>query len=606
MGSLAGLYISQSFQSLVHFATNATASATLTELQDGLGNGLGVLLNTQGDISSSNLYSNGLDIVGDTNLNGKVSINTNFSSSTIPYYNSYDPFYSNAVRVTGSYSAAGGYPASLEDVKVGWKVNGIGITNATVTSITIVSPTDRYFFVDQCCPAASQYYTFTGAIKPSVDITGSLVVTENLIISGTFDIEGRVRINDNVQVTGSVDISNNITASNAAFRNKLKVDTIEEYTSNSGVTILSNVKLAQNVDVTGSLTASAAFIETDLIVSGTIFAREVHTLIESSSIIFSTGSNILGDSVNDTQTLNGKVIVSGSEEITGSLQVSNDISSSTINGIGNVTTYSASVDYRLDNLETYSGSAEQKFAAIALVTASLNNYTASQDQKNAAIATFTGSTYVTFSQSVDFRLDELESWSSSLQTNFATTAELTQTASLLQNNINTKLDTASFNSYSSSTINTINSLSTSIQITDNAQTIRINGLSLFTGSASTTGSNTFVGNQTISGSLNGSVITLSVVSNTASMDLNLGNFFILNLPSSSTTFLNPTNIKPGQTTQLLIKQPSTTGSIAYPANMLFPTGSDYSASIIANSSDILSFISFTTESLYGVSVKTLV
>ena len=115
--------------------------------------------------------------------------------------------------------------------------------------------------------------------------------------------------------------------------------------------VKNKIELTGSIDIDGPVTASSAFIENDLIVSGTLFAKEVHTLIESSSIIFSTGSNILGDSTADIQTLNGKVIVSGSEEITGSLFVTSEISSSTLNGVGNVTLYSQSVDNRLDIVE---------------------------------------------------------------------------------------------------------------------------------------------------------------------------------------------------------------------------------------------------------------
>ena len=53
MGSLSNLYISQSYQSLIHLATNNTASATLIDLQDGLGNSIGVSVNTGGDLSLS-------------------------------------------------------------------------------------------------------------------------------------------------------------------------------------------------------------------------------------------------------------------------------------------------------------------------------------------------------------------------------------------------------------------------------------------------------------------------------------------------------------------------------------------------------------------------
>jgi hypothetical protein len=50
MGSLSNLYISQSYQSLIHLGTNNTASANLIELQDGLGNSIGVAVNTNGDL----------------------------------------------------------------------------------------------------------------------------------------------------------------------------------------------------------------------------------------------------------------------------------------------------------------------------------------------------------------------------------------------------------------------------------------------------------------------------------------------------------------------------------------------------------------------------
>jgi hypothetical protein len=434
MGSLSNLYISQSYQSLIHFGNDSSASATLIEVQDGVGNGLGVYLNTLGELKAT----------------------TSISSSTIE------------------------------------------ATNLV--------------------------------IKNKIELTGS-------------------------------------------------------------------------IDVDGPVTASNAFIENNLIVSGTLFANKVVTLIESSSIIYSSGSNILGDETSDIQTLIGLVRMSGSSQLTGSMGITDDlnvlgnISSSTISGIGNVTLYSQSVDNRLDIVEA---------------TASLYiPFSQSVDSRLDGLEATASYLNTTFSQSVDFRLDELENWSSSLQTNFVTTTELTLTrsliegemtvtASLLQNNINTKLNTSSFNAYTQSTDN------------------RINVLSSFTGSYATTGSNTFSGNQTIngtllvsssmvySGSVRGRVITLNVTSQTASMDLSLGNFFSLTLPTSSTTYLNPTNIQPGETVQLLVKQQSLTGSLNYPSSLLFPTGSDYSASVFANSQDILSFVTFDTASIYAVSIKNLI
>ena len=543
MGSLSNLYISSSFQSLLHFGNNNTASINLTEIEDGFGNGLGISLNTAGDLD----VERQLVVHYGAEITGAVDINTTFSGSTQLFVN--QSSVNNLIRITGSYTATGNQ-ASITEIGIGWLVNGGAVSNGRVISITGTPNSDVTYTINQPLTANNVSYAFTGSIQREVEIEGDLNVSDDLFVGGHLIIE------DGVEITGSIDI-------------------------------------------TGDVTASNAWIQGDLIVSGTINAYEIITTIESASVIFSSGSNILGDSTSDTQTLIGSIIMSGSSSLTGSssitgnfnaggagtfggtgsfignLTATGNISSSTISGIGNVTAYSAAVDSRLDYLEG------------------------------------------PFSASVDLRLDELENWSSSLQTNFATQAELTVTrsliesemsvtASFLQNQINQKLFTSSFNAYTASASSSLGSLSASIAVTDDAQTLRINQLALFTGSYSTTGSNTYIGNQVFSGSVRGTVITLSVVSQTASMDLSLGNFFNLTLPTSSNTYLNPTNIKPGETVQLLVKQQSLTGSLTYPSILLFPTGSDYSASIFANSQDILSFVSFDTSSLYAVSIKNLV
>ena len=51
MGNLSNLYISQSFISLIHLGSNNTASVTPTQLEDGLGNGIGVSVSTNGNLS---------------------------------------------------------------------------------------------------------------------------------------------------------------------------------------------------------------------------------------------------------------------------------------------------------------------------------------------------------------------------------------------------------------------------------------------------------------------------------------------------------------------------------------------------------------------------
>jgi hypothetical protein len=109
-----------------------------------------------------------------------------------------------------------------------------------------------------------------------------------------------------------------------------------------------------------------------------------------------------------------------------------------------------------------------------------------------------------------------------------------------------------------------------------------------------------------SGSVRGNVIPLTVTSNTASIDCSLGNFFTLTLPSSTFTYLNPTNIKKGETISLLITQGTPVGGIEYGTSIKFPSNNGYVTTPITGSKDILTFISFDETTLYSVATKNLV
>jgi hypothetical protein len=120
---------------------------------------------------------------------------------------------------------------------------------------------------------------------------------------------------------------------------------------------------------------------------------------QSSSVIYSSGSNILGDEANvDTQTLIGRVIMSGSGEVTGSFKVSGDISSSTISGIGNVTLYSASVAASItgssENVTTLSASIYQTDATQSNNIATNTTNIATLTSKTGSYATTGSNTFV--------------------------------------------------------------------------------------------------------------------------------------------------------------------------------------------------------------------
>ncbi len=57
MGSLSNLYISQSYVSLIHLGSDSFITTQSVELQDGLGNGLGIFVNSLGDVNIQGAFS---------------------------------------------------------------------------------------------------------------------------------------------------------------------------------------------------------------------------------------------------------------------------------------------------------------------------------------------------------------------------------------------------------------------------------------------------------------------------------------------------------------------------------------------------------------------
>jgi hypothetical protein len=110
-------------------------------------------------------------------------------------------------------------------------------------------------------------------------------------------------------------------------------------------------------------------------VSGVLTAQTLIVQTISSSIIYSSGSNIFGNDLTNTQKLTGSV------SITGSL---------TVNG-RNYLTDSSSFSSRTFNLEQASASLFLATASINAFSASINNYTSSNNTTTASINAFSAS-----------------------------------------------------------------------------------------------------------------------------------------------------------------------------------------------------------------------
>ena len=188
--------------------------------------------------------------------------------------------------------------------------------------------------------------------------------------------------------------------------NKTQLEVVNQtnFPNNNGQLITPALLREFNTDVIASLqlqdtaatTGSNTFVGNQIVsgnvdITGTLTAYEIHTIIESSSIIYSSGSNQLGDALSDTQILSGSVYIVGSGSLNGNrILTTADTASLTFNTSSLVTTasfneYTQSTNLRLNSLETTSQS--------------LNQFTASQIVSNSYFAT-TGSNTFNGNQSI--------------------------------------------------------------------------------------------------------------------------------------------------------------------------------------------------------------
>jgi hypothetical protein len=185
MGSLSNLYISQSYISLLHFGSDSSASATLTEIQDGLGYSTGISMNNRGDLA----MAGALTIGGGLTLSGSTKINTIYTSSTPQYVNSGNYFTDSIIRITGSFASGSATSPTVNEVQIGWPVYGDGLVsgavvinkqyvNANFVELTINQNTAEWFGLYYFTNPTPQYVNFS--VSGSQDITGSLWVRDTI------------------------------------------------------------------------------------------------------------------------------------------------------------------------------------------------------------------------------------------------------------------------------------------------------------------------------------------------------------------------------------------------------------------------------------------
>ncbi len=425
---------------------------------------------------AGNLWeSSSINVYGD----GTVGINTDKydnNATTIPHSSqgfavevSGSVIFSNNINVSGSVSAS--------------TINGIG--NVTEYSTSVDSRLDVLENF-----SSSQYNADSSSFDSRVDaleLIGAVVVSGSPVLE--YETNGTL---GNILIKGSTSKAIQV------------VDTI----TFTGLSTSGNQYSATGLQLTGSLHVTQDITASgDLFVSGTIYATELYTQFVTSSVIFTSGSNQIGDNQNDVLTITGSLYQTGStsfSELSGSLfefsaSLNSRISSSGID----VNALSASI-YQTDatqsnNISINSASAWGAFQSASSYSASLQT------------------SILIVSESAWGAFQSASTYSASLQTSILIVSE--STWGVFQ----------SASSYSSSLATSISEsnaarieLSASIATTDTNQQLQINSLitnyvsaSVVTGLSTsvdsrldviettyaTTGSNQFTADQSITGSL---------------------------------------------------------------------------------------------------------
>jgi spore maturation protein SpmB len=273
--------------------------------------------------------------------------------------------------------------------------------------------------------------------------TGSYATTGSNLFYGTQTMSGSVYVTGDLVVYGSSSIQN-ISASNLIV-------------GNAFITLNTNTPSSRfagfNFVDSGSL-AGTGSLYYDSVQDEMVFIHKGNGVNTTSSVVLMGPQTYdsLGNEIYPTQ---NRILKSLGLEHVGDSQISDDgttvtitgaLTVGTLTGIGVVSTFSSSVDSRLDNIEASLGGGGNLSGSIA----SLNTFTASQQAKDNTLATYTAS--------VDSKFLSLATYTGSIDSKFTTLASVT--ASLNASTASQQISIDALNTFSASQISKDTTLGT--------------------------------------------------------------------------------------------------------------------------------------------------
>jgi len=490
MGQLTNLYVSESYQGLLKLTDSTTGlTPTLQTVQDGLGG------NSPLQISRTQVNISGTFTVNGAPVGGAD---------------------------TGSLMKTGSVAGNVLTFTKG---DGSTFNLSVTSSIPSGTISGSQQIIDLGFLQTSSFNSYTSSndskVNSLIASTGSYATTSSL-----------------------TSLSQSIATTDLSQNNRL--------TALEGVTGSIN---RNGLITTGSIGGSQS-ITGSLNVEGTISATSasftyVNTVYETASVIYSSGSNQLGDAADDTQTLWGAVrLPSGQLSVTGSVRITESGSA-----FGDALLITSG-NLRVDNISNYGP--DLNISALAGGDLNLNGWNNSIKLKGFGggnIISINGNTELTgalqVTGGITGSLQGTASYATqALSASYAPTVlpngvvsgsqQIVDLGFATTGSVNQKLDTGSFNSYTSSNDGKVNSLiaATSSYVTEaesgsfmttgsvagNVLTftkgdgttfnLTVNtgsAASINTGSFATTGSNIFRGSQVISGSLIGNSLNNGMI-----------------------------------------------------------------------------------------------
>lgn len=319
MGQLTNLYVSQSYQGLLK----------MTDSTNGLTNTLQTVQTGDGDNSPLQMSLTEVNISGSLTVNGQpISVNTG-SLVTKTEFNSYTS------SVDLQFDALDIETGSLQN-QINQKLDTGSFNSYTSSVNTKLAGLDIE----------------TGSLQNQINglaTTGSLSGYTTVTTFNNYTGSNDAKVNELISKTGSyATISGQTALSSSIATTDLNQD--------NRITALENVTGSINRNgliTTGSLGGNQS-ITGSLNVGGTITATSasftyVNTVYETASVIYSSGSNQLGDASNDVQTLYGTVnLPAGNLNVTGATTSSLGFYGN-LQGTASYATNALSASYAPDN-----------------------------------------------------------------------------------------------------------------------------------------------------------------------------------------------------------------------------------------------------------------